>query len=165
MGPAPSGTQLSGWIPLIRLPSGVSKSGWPQRIISSEKMKNEREITGDGWWRTDQAVCVWIAVGSGWRRLRFKNDQIDGPQGRLCVCVCYYFKDSTSFTSFWPFSIAFLFAIPYNPKWLLRRLYLSLCVCVFLPNIDKGMCDFASGFLPLARVGWYSQNWKAEQDR
>lgn len=38
-------------------------------------------------------------------------------------------------------------------------------MCVFLPNIDKGMRDLAGRLLPLARVSWYSQNWKAENDR
>lgn len=32
----------------------------------------------------------------------------------------------------------------------------------YLPNIDQGVCDFAGCFLPMAGVGWYSENWREE---
>lgn len=81
----------------------------------------------------------------------------------------YTFKDFTSFTLFWPFSLTILFAIPFNPIWLFSpsqhavcMCLKSVCVCVWLPNVDKGVCDFTGCLLPLACVGRYSQNWKAE---
>lgn len=116
-------------------PRGVSHSyGCPegppsQGDLRGSSPQRKRDYRGRMVEKRPSTVCVWTGVGLGWRRLRLKTYWIEGPRGRGggrggkrnrlgSKDLNYCFKDLTSFTLFWPFSIIFLFAIPFNPIWL-----------------------------------------------
>lgn len=154
-----------GCVLYVRMPSGASKPGengkvspWPESGLSLTTFWSRRDqvccVCGphQGWGEGDKGLesiekrSLGIRKrGWGWRtKLQFQR--LYSLYFDLCPSHYILQFPSIQYDSF--------------PLLHIQYMYTRVCVyaCVYLPNIDEGMCDFTGCLLPLARVGRYSQN-------